>query len=83
MNTGKLIFSQVIDYLPMHTFRRGVQRYNGNHKIKDFTCLDQYLFMAFAQLKTEKNIRESQHLTLLPLKLFSTVFILFKTSLSI
>ncbi|MEE8427878.1 MAG: IS4 family transposase [Gammaproteobacteria bacterium] len=58
MYTGKLIFSQVIDHLPMHTFRRCVQRYRGNHKIKCFTCLDQYLCMAFAQLTYRESLRD-------------------------
>ena len=58
MYTGKLIFSQVTDHLPMHTFRRCVQRYRGNHKIKRFTCHDQYLCMAFAQLTYRESLRD-------------------------
>lgn len=58
MYTGKLIFSQVIDHLPMHTLRRCVQRYRGNHKIQRFTCLDQYLCMAFAQLTYRESLRD-------------------------
>lgn len=50
MYTSKLIFSQVMDYLPMHEFRRCVPRYRGNYRIKTFTCRDQYFSMAFAQL---------------------------------
>jgi hypothetical protein len=42
----------------MHTFRRCVQRYRGNHKIKRFTCLDQYLCMAFAQLTYRESLRD-------------------------
>jgi Domain of unknown function (DUF4372) len=58
MYTGKLIFSQVIDHLPMHTFRRCVQRYRSNHKIKRFTCLDQYRCMAFAQPTYRESLRD-------------------------
>ena len=58
MYTGRLIFSQVMDYMPIHTFRRCVQRYRGNHKIKHFTCLDQYLCMAFAQLTYRESLRD-------------------------
>ncbi len=58
MYTGKLIFSQVIDHLPLHTFRRCVKRYGGNHKIKSFTCLDQYLCMVFAQLTYRESLRD-------------------------
>ena len=47
MHVGKLVFSQVIDHLPMHTFRRCVARYDGNRYKKTFSCLDQYLCMAF------------------------------------
>lgn len=51
MNSGKIVFSQqVIDELPMYCFRRCVDRYNDNYKVKSFTCYDQYLCMAFAQL---------------------------------
>jgi Transposase DDE domain/Domain of unknown function (DUF4372) len=58
MYEGKLIFSQVIHYLPMHTFRRCVQRYNGNHKVISFTCLDQFLRMAFGQLTYRESLRD-------------------------
>ena len=50
MYTDSLIFSQVMEHLPMHRFRRCVQRYRGNRKIKSFSCLDQFRCMAFAQL---------------------------------
>ena len=58
MHTGKIIFSQVFDHLPMHTFRLCVQRYRGNRKVKKFTCLDQYLCMAFAQLTYRESLRD-------------------------
>ena len=58
MHTGKLIFSQLMDHLPMHTFRRCVHRYQGNHKIKTFTCRDQYYAMAFAQLTYRESLRD-------------------------
>ncbi len=58
MYTDSLIFSQVMEHLPMHTFRRCVQRYRGNHKIKSFSCLDQYRCMAFAQLTYRESLRD-------------------------
>lgn len=58
MATGKLVFSQVIDHLPLHTFRQCVKRYQGNHKVKSFTCLDQFLCMAFAQLTYRESLRD-------------------------
>lgn len=57
MHAGKLVFSQLMDHLPIDTFHRCVKRYNGNHKIKSFTCLDQYLCMAFAQLTHREGLR--------------------------
>jgi hypothetical protein len=58
MHTGRLVFSQVMDYLPMHTFRQCVNRYQGNRKIKNFSCLDQFLCMAFAQLTYRESLRD-------------------------
>ena len=58
MYTGQLVFSQVTDYLPMHTFRRCVQRYHGERYVKRFRCLDQYLSMAFAQLTYRESLRD-------------------------
>ena len=46
MYEGKLAFAQLIDHLPMHTFRRTVARYGGDHSVKCFTCQDQYRAMA-------------------------------------
>jgi hypothetical protein len=58
MYAGKLVFSQVMEHLPLHTFRRCVARYNGEHKVKHFSCLDQYLSMAFAQLTFRESLRD-------------------------
>jgi hypothetical protein len=58
MHTGKLVFAQLTEHLPLTTFRRCVARYGGHHKIKHFTCLDQYLSMAFAQLTFRESLRD-------------------------
>jgi transposase len=58
MNYGKLVFSQVTDHLPITTFRKCVKRYRGDYKIKSFTCLDQYLCMAFAQMTFRESLRD-------------------------
>lgn len=58
MNSGNLVFSQITAHLPMYTFQRCVKRYRGNHKIKSFTCLDQYLCMAFAQITFRESLRD-------------------------
>ena len=58
MYTGELVFTQLIDHLPMHTFRRCIQRYGGNQYVKRFTCQDQYRCMAFAQLTYRESLRD-------------------------
>jgi Domain of unknown function (DUF4372)/Transposase DDE domain len=58
MYTGKLVFAQLMGHLPLHSFRRCVARYDGNHKVQRFTCLDQYLCMAFAQLTYRESLRD-------------------------
>ncbi|MFH1798744.1 MAG: IS4 family transposase [Candidatus Omnitrophota bacterium] len=58
MNSGKTIFSQIMDFLPMNEFRKCVNRYQGNHKVKSFSCLDQFLCMAFAQLTYRESLRD-------------------------
>ncbi len=58
MNTGKLVFAQVMAHLPLTTFRRCVTRYGGEYKVKHFTCPDQYLCMAFAQLTYRESLRD-------------------------
>jgi hypothetical protein len=50
MNTERTVFSQILDFIPKHQFRTCVNRYNGNYRVKSFSCFDQYLTMAFAQL---------------------------------
>jgi hypothetical protein len=58
MYTGKIVFSQVMEHLPLHVFHQCVNRYNGDFKVKEFTCLDHYLCMAFAQLTYRESLRD-------------------------
>ena len=58
MNQGKLVFAQVMQHLPLTTFRRCVSRYQGEHKVQSFSCLDQFLCMAFAQLTFRESLRD-------------------------
>ncbi len=58
MNSGRTVFSQVMDFLPMREFRRCVARYRGHYKVQSFTCLDQFLSMAFAQLTYRESLRD-------------------------
>jgi hypothetical protein len=58
MNRGKLVFAQLMQHLPLTTFRRCVIRYRGEFKVKSFSCLDQFLCMAFAQLTYRESLRD-------------------------
>ena len=58
MNKGQTIFSQLMDYLPIYAFHRCVNKYRGNHKVKSFSCLDQFYCMAFAQLTFRESLRD-------------------------
>ena len=58
MHAGKLIFAQVMEFAPWHTFRRLVAKYHGNFNVRSFGCLDQYLCMAFAQLTYRESLRD-------------------------
>ena len=52
------VFSQVMDFLPLHEFRKCVRRYRGSYKVQKFSCLDQFLCMAFAQLTYRRSLRD-------------------------
>jgi hypothetical protein len=58
MNAGQSIFSQLMDFLPAHEFRQCVARYKGDYKLKSFSCWDQFLCMAFAQLTYRESLRD-------------------------
>ncbi len=58
MNEGRMVFSQVMDFLPQHEFRRCVKRYQGNHRMRSFSCMDQFLCMAFAQISYRDSLRD-------------------------
>jgi len=58
MNIGQTIFSQLMDFLPTYEFNRCVRRYNGNYRVREFSCRDQFLCMAFAQLTYRESLRD-------------------------
>lgn len=58
MYTGSLVFNQVMDFMPLKTFKRCVEKYNGNFSVKHFSCLDQFRIMAFAQLTYRESLRD-------------------------
>ena len=58
MHSGKLVFAQLIDHLPLHTFRRCVAKYPSRYPTLTFSHLDQFLCMAFAQLTFRESLRD-------------------------
>jgi hypothetical protein len=58
MNSGKTVFSQLMDFIPTHEFRRCVARYRGQYRVRSFSCWDQFLSMAFAQLTYRESLRD-------------------------
>ena len=58
MNSGKYLFAQLMDSLPKHDFDRCVLKYHGNYRIRRFSCFDQFLCMAFAQLTFRDSLRD-------------------------
>jgi hypothetical protein len=58
MNTDRIIFSQIMDFIPKHSFNQCVRRYHGNHRVRRFSCFDQFLCMAFAQLAFKESLRD-------------------------
>ena len=60
MYTGQMVFSQLMDFLPKHEFNKCVRRYQGNYRVRKFSCLDQFLCMVFAQLTYRESLRAVQ-----------------------
>lgn len=58
MHQGRTVFAQVMDFIPDYEFRKAVARYCGEYKVKNFTCRDQFLCMAFAQLTHRESLRD-------------------------
>jgi len=71
MHVGSLVFAQLMDLLPLHAFHRSVERYEGQRYVKSFSCLDQFLVMAFAQLTFRESLRDVEAcLSAVPSKLY-------------
>ena len=58
MNSGRTVFSQLMDFLPKSDFNKCVQKYRGNYRVRKFSCYDQYLCLVFAQLTTRESLRD-------------------------
>ena len=60
MYTGQMVFSQLMDFLAKHEFNQCVRRYQGNYRVRKFSCLDQFLCMVFAQLTYRESLRDTE-----------------------
>ncbi len=60
MFAGRLIFAQLMEFLPRHDFNACVRRYRGDARVRGFSCRDQFLAMAFAQLTYRESLRDIQ-----------------------
>ena len=58
MHVGRLVFAQLMDHFPPYEFQKCVARYDGNYKFRGFSCLDQFLCLAFAQLTFRESLRD-------------------------
>ena len=58
MPIGRTVFAQVIDHVPDYEFRKCVARYRGDYKFRGFSCFDQFLCLAFAQLTFRESLRD-------------------------
>ena len=58
MHVGRIVFAQLIDHIPSHEFTKCVEHYGGNYKFRGFSCLDQFLCLAFAQLTYRESLRD-------------------------
>ncbi len=58
MNSGQTVFAQLIEFLPKHVFRKCVLRYKGDYRCRKFSCRDQFLCMAFAQITYRESLRD-------------------------
>lgn len=58
MNTGRIIFAQLMDFLPTYELHKCIKRYRGNYKVQSFSCLNQFLCLSFAQLTYRESLRD-------------------------
>ena len=58
MNAGKTVFAQIMEHLPRYEFDKYIKKYNGNHRVRNFPCYDQFLCLAFAQLTYRESLRD-------------------------
>jgi hypothetical protein len=75
VNAGKLLFAQLMDFLPWTSFARSVARYGGDRRVRNLTCVEQFRAMAFAQLTYRESLRDIEAcLSAQPAKLYAMGF---------
>ena len=75
MYAGQLVFAQLMDFLPRHEFNTCVRRYDGDRRSRGFSCRDQFLCLAFAQLTFRESLRDIETcLRAVPAKLYHAGF---------
>src|ERR1700674_2133009 len=75
MDSGKLVFAQLMDFLPRRDFDTCVRRYGGDYRPRGFSCRDQFLCLAFAQLTFRESLRDIETcLRSVPTKLYHARF---------
>ena len=60
MNQGQTVLSQIIAFISKYEFDKCVKRYKGNHRVRSFTCWEQYIVMSFAQLTYRESLRDTE-----------------------
>ena len=60
MPAGKLVFAQWMEFFPRHEFDACVRRYAGDRRLRGFSCRDQFLCLAFAQLTFRESLRDME-----------------------
>ena len=71
MHAGALVFAQLMEFLPRHEFHSCVRRYGGDRRARGFSCRDQFLCLAFAQLTYRESLRDIETcLRAVPTKLY-------------
>lgn len=71
MNIGRTILAQLLDFMPRYEFNKFVDKYNGNYRVKSFTCWEQFIVMSFAQLTGRESLRDIEScLNAIPTRLY-------------
>jgi hypothetical protein len=71
MNIGRTILAQLLDFIPRYEFNKFVDKYNGNYRVKSFTCWEQFIVMSFAQLTGRESLRDIEScLNAIPTRLY-------------